>query len=617
MDAFDEVRNMGIPEIADSCNTTANPNNGYHTNTDLNADEYNAEDINYKNDNSTAEEYQPIEQENQNTDVADLEITKEEEKLNSEEQPLIEEPTIEKDPEENGDEDGEEEDKDTNEKISNGLDTEEKDETVDKEEEETTEVDTISRREKESKNYKEDDDEDDDDQLPLAKRMTNSNKKQSGNSKPSVVKRGPRGPYNKNRSKLEPIAPTETESGDGLDENQCRVCLVKEDLISIFKTDNKLSIADKLMNVCSGIRIQRKDFLPQFICNTCMQSVQVAYNLKVLCETTDKDLRSKLSRSKKKMRRPATEYVLLDATKFPSDESDNDLEDNDDEFKLSNEEVVKSSGTDPTDSGSDYGSRRRSRRVRTKKPQKKKREIIKPIIIASPPPPVKSAARPTPVAKKPGSTNSAAKRNRKESSSPEKRPSADFSSGSEDNYTPPARKRKEVKNKSGSTPINAPKEAQCPYCNEILPSQSALIKHKKTHSNQPLNCEMCGKSFKLLAAYQAHVEKHKTDGDSLKCDKCEKTFTKLVERKRHMIEVHNEKPETFPCEKCKRVFALKKTLERHLEDGKCPGPKPPRPPVPTPVKKAKSDVENLTLGRDLFKCVAPLTTTYWSDSFSE
>lgn len=50
--------------------------------------------------------------------------------------------------------------------------------------------------------------------------------------------------------------------------------------------------------------------------------------------------------------------------------------------------------------------------------------------------------------------------------------------------------------------------------------------------------------------------------------------------------------------------------------------KPPKSEVKKPStqsdgKKKKPDVEPQNLGKDLFKCVAPLTSTYWSDSFSD
>nr|XP_036229899.1 uncharacterized protein LOC118683053 [Bactrocera oleae] len=87
---------------------------------------------------------------------------------------------------------------------------------------------------------------------------------------------------------------------DHVDENDCRICSGSEVLNSLFKVINKQTIANKLMKIYMTVAIAPKDFMPRFICNTCLNDVNVAFQWKAQCEDTDSKLRQKLSHSKNK-----------------------------------------------------------------------------------------------------------------------------------------------------------------------------------------------------------------------------------------------------------------------------------------------------------------------------
>jgi PR domain zinc finger protein 5 len=93
------------------------------------------------------------------------------------------------------------------------------------------------------------------------------------------------------------------------------------------------------------------------------------------------------------------------------------------------------------------------------------------------------------------------------------------------------------------------------------------------------------------------------------CHICNKTFVKRSSLKAH-IERHNE-PATIDCNVCHRVFSSKGRMERHSCQAKT---KVKRPTSSAPSRS--SDVQT-GVGRDLFKTVAPVTSTYWSDEFSD
>ncbi|XP_053964661.1 histone-lysine N-methyltransferase MECOM isoform X1 [Anastrepha ludens] len=372
-----------------------------------------------------------------------------------------------------------------------------------------------------------------------------------------------------------------------VDENQCRVCTSKESLISLFKTINKQTIADKLMLICPTVSIAPKDFMPQFICNPCLDNATIALQLKTQCETTERELRKKLSRSKNKVRRPAG-YVVIDAAleSDPSDEEPND----DVEFKVSDEGGI--TAEDDSDD-SDFGAIKKKRSPRATGGRRGRRRSA----AVTPAPKVKEKKRmgrpptkrrlPTPPPMKEESSDEAEEESPKKQIKKKKIKS-----------TPPAEEQEEK-----------PTEFPCDECEQVFTRKLSLILHKKAHSQrEPLKCEICGQIFKIQGAYRKHVQKHNEEPTGFECNKCEYTGTSKAELRRHLVDEHDEQGVLYQCEKCKRKFVSEARLEKHKE-GRCPGQE--RAP------KLRQDVENYTVGKDLFKSVAPLTTTYWSDSFSD
>lgn len=119
-----------------------------------------------------------------------------------------------------------------------------------------------------------------------------------------------------------------------IDPNQCRICLGSDNLIDIFLFDEHrdLRICDMIMKICSTIHIGIRDYLPHFVCESCVKRVSMAFDLRSQCEQTEKILRGQLKRSLKKGPRPAE--VLVDC--FSNDSGDEDDEKrSDDEFHLS------------------------------------------------------------------------------------------------------------------------------------------------------------------------------------------------------------------------------------------------------------------------------------------
>lgn len=131
-----------------------------------------------------------------------------------------------------------------------------------------------------------------------------------------------------------------------MDEDQCRVCTSKEELVCLFKKQIDATPADMLLVICPNVSILPKDFMLQFICTKCMGSLTIAIQLRKQLETTDQELRKRLSRSKNKVRRPRG-YVVIDAPVTDSSEDEDEL---DDEFKVSDVAGTTSADSDSADS---------------------------------------------------------------------------------------------------------------------------------------------------------------------------------------------------------------------------------------------------------------------------
>ncbi|KAG4066975.1 hypothetical protein HA402_007723 [Bradysia odoriphaga] len=439
--------------------------------------------------------------------------------------------------------------------------------------------------------------------------------------------------------KVEDVAPVATTSkkDNEVDQNQCRVCLSKDNLVNIFSFENKSRICDIIMTICTTVKIIEKDYLPHYICPECLDKLKIAAEFKLQCETTDTELRKKLKRSKNKVR-GGGRFLLIDCEMS----SGSDVDDNkdDDEFQIS--DVVES---DPDSDASFKIGKRKSTRVKKKPSPKRKAQsrVRTPSAKAKASSSVasgskrssKATEKPAPVETKrikhdvvyiealpelsddeddeKDAPKGRARRSNASYNTPKSKSAASQPSSSKTSKIP-HKKRAIVEmidsddenSKTTKEPAKS-REHTCTTCNKTLPSWNALKEHRKTHSGETFACNICNKPFKQRASLDAHIQKHKED-ESRTCKPCNKPFASKLELRKHQQSMHEDQF-TFECNTCKRTFTAKARLDKHKE-GKCPG-------FDTSTKK-KSEVEvSSHLGRDLFKCVAPLTTTYWSDSFSE
>lgn len=340
-----------------------------------------------------------------------------------------------------------------------------------------------------------------------------------------------------------------------VDPNQCRVCKSPDQLIDIFAIEEEMRICDIIMKICSSVRIHERDYLPHMICLTCLAKLRTAWTFVKEVQTTDKELRGKLKRSKSKVRKPSDGFVLIDCNEMSESEED---ELNDDEEYTPRGEVEEEE--DETESGTETDDSRKA------KPPKKR-----------------------------GPRKSRSRKMKQELYSTAKRLKRDIvfieaDSGEED------KERKKEK---------------CKECGKVFSSKNNLRMHRKSahfrpDEDVPFKCHICGRGFKYSINLTSHMQIHK---ESYSCDECGRVFASKADVKKHALNQHKCSL-SYECNKCRRLYCSVKRYQKHRESCSDYGSASKKK-----MSKVKEDFS--FTGRDLFKTVAPVTTTYWSDSFSD
>jgi PR domain zinc finger protein 5 len=340
-----------------------------------------------------------------------------------------------------------------------------------------------------------------------------------------------------------------------VDPNQCRVCKNTEQLIDIFAIEEDMRICDIIMKICSSVRIHERDYLPHMICLGCLGRLRTAYQFVKEVQITDKELRSKLKRSKSKIRKPSDGFVLIDCNEFS--ESEDDDQNDDEEYKVSDVEEEE----EETTSGTESDNSRKAKPPKKRGPRKSKSKKIK-----------------------------------QEMMSTAKRLKRDIVFIEADSGEEEREKKKE----------------KCKECGKLFSNKNNLRMHRKNAhfragEDAPFKCHICGRGFKYSINLTSHMQIHK---ESYSCDECGRVFASKSDVKKHALNQHKCSL-SYECNKCRRLYCSVKRYQKHRESCSDYGSSASK----KKISKVKEDFS--FTGRDLFKTCAPVTSTYWSDSFSD
>lgn len=408
----------------------------------------------------------------------------------------------------------------------------------------------------------------------------------------------------------EPVTPARRKEEQSLDLNQCRCCKSREDLQDIFeplKRDQTLPLSTIIVKLCNKLTITKRDHLPNVICKNCVYKLEIAWEFREQCEKTDKELRASLPRSQNKLRK-RTDYTLIDYASSSGDDAGENVDD-EDEFKLS-DEVDEATASDSDPEVTEIRPRRRGR----------------------PPKATKAAASPAPARQAAAATPKSRGRPRKDG-----KPTG-YGTRAPIAYVE-AKEESESEDESDSEDDRPIKQAKkvCPKCRVVT---VAGVAHKcKMAGASPgrpparlgtspaaaaFTCSFCAEKFATHPLYMNHQQLHTNFQNANTCVRCHTQFANKVELRKHQSGVRCQKATKSLCKKCGRVLGNATQLAIHLRT-KCQPPAgagaikkelaltPKKELAVTPKKEQVSPKKE----KSLFKFVAPTTSTYWSDSFSD
>lgn len=368
------------------------------------------------------------------------------------------------------------------------------------------------------------------------------------------------------------------DGGEPADLEICRVCTSKDSLSDIFEFDNDIKISELIVKLCPTVRITERDHLPHKICKGCIEKVKIAHEFKITCENTDKELRKTLKRSYNKSRR-TTDFVIVNCPMSDGEDDDDEPQD-DDEYKVSQSEVE----SEPVTSDDSFEPTKKIKKTPKRRGRRSRRD---------------SSPAEEPVKRKrgrqPGYSPKAAAA--ASSVSPVKRGPG----------RPPGRPGRPPKSASKSPGLANVVYIEAPDGSSSESDDDKPIRPRKTH-----DCTKCDETFKTGVELKEHLLTHK--GDLFPCHKCDKSFKSKVYLSNH-LERHEQddkkREEKLKAKQAKKEAQRQKELQKRKDhDSK-------RGSYGSAEKKKKLEPSPANSGRDLFKCVAPLTSTYWSDSFSD
>ncbi|CAG9764737.1 unnamed protein product [Ceutorhynchus assimilis] len=286
----------------------------------------------------------------------------------------------------------------------------------------------------------------------------------------------------------------------------CRICMNKSSKLTPIFDPIKPPYFSLLIMACASVQIEKDDELPAFICLKCISRLNIAFQFKTDCESSDRKFREYIQKQKlESIQNKALEKVLEDASPTRNQQTQIGL----------SEIVVEQNGHNiyyqqqeeqfnviHIEESSTY----ENGLINVDTDNIKIEEFVDDLV---------------------------------------KYPPQD----------PPISSKKSKKQ---------PKVHECSTCKKVFKTKSSLVHHVRIHTGErPYHCHICQKRFMNGGHLHTHMKTHTGEKNHV-CAVCNKGFATAQQLTKHTIAIHtSERP--YGCTYCPKRFASSSNLNTHLK----------------------------------------------------
>ncbi|KAH7889105.1 hypothetical protein F5I97DRAFT_789770 [Phlebopus sp. FC_14] len=117
---------------------------------------------------------------------------------------------------------------------------------------------------------------------------------------------------------------------------------------------------------------------------------------------------------------------------------------------------------------------------------------------------------------------------------------------------------------SSLTPSQRPRATAEPY---YIPSSTRHHQYGSQSASPPHSSSRTTMTSGSLPSHSANHTSSVASGDRYPCDLCDRSFTRLHDRRRHYETVHATSPVMHKCQYCRKDFSRADSLKRHIDNG--------------------------------------------------
>lgn len=358
--------------------------------------------------------------------------------------------------------------------------------------------------------------------------------------------------------------------------NCCRICLsASSNLFGIFDSSAEAMLSEKIM-YCASVEITANDRLPKYICFTCKDSLDIAFQFKTNCEESSKKLQSIIDLESINILRNLhksdedkirSEVVFFDDSALLYEETVSSNIETEIEMVHNNyEDTIPSPEKTECPENALPFTEEHELQVGEDDIIKNKDEKVVVIqmnanILADISKSVTEKLSKSPVGRHTAKKNSSQVPRKIKRCSEHQLVTEKKQLKQKTVISPVSHQINSSNNISEESSEESDHQFTCTICNKYYETNKQLMRHIRTHSTTKLHvCKVCHKSFKNKYNLSVHSLKH-SGRFPYKCRICKKGFANMSVLKRHSISHDGKTP--YKCKYCKKEFPYDYSLRVH------------------------------------------------------